>query len=257
MTELKPSSADLSQPKKQRLVADLGSDKTSAFSKYQSFFVGRPGFLAFIRYELTTVLLTGLRGAAGYMLRGRFFPGLFRSAGRGVNFGQGLILRCPGRIELGNNIAIDDQCTIDARGIGEQDRFEIGDDSLLARDVILVSKGGSIRIGRNCSIGSQTTISGTNGIELGDHVLVAGQCYIGGGRYKTALDAGPMVEQGLISKGPTVIGSDVWLGAGVRILDGVQIGDGAIVGAGAVVTKDVPSKTIVGGIPAKEIGHRH
>ena len=37
------------------------------------------------------------------------------------------------------------------------------------------------------------------------------------------------------------------------ILKGVTIGDGAIVAAGAVVTKDVPPKTLVGGIPAKVI----
>ncbi|MCB2009912.1 MAG: hypothetical protein KDF64_04790 [Geminicoccaceae bacterium] len=65
-----------------------------------------------------------------------------------------------------------------------------------------------------------------------------------------------MVEQGLVSKGPTIIGNDVWLGAGVRILDGVRIGDGAIVGGGAVVTTDIAPETIVAGIPAREIGRR-
>ena len=241
---------------KQRLIDGLSSSKTSAFAKYQAFFVGRPGLAAFLRYEISVMLLTGLRGAVGYALRGRVFPGLFLASGHGVFFGRGLIIRCPGRIRLGANIAIDDNCTLDARGIGPDDHFELGDGTLLARDVIMVSKSGSIRVGRNCSIGSQTTLSGTNGIELGDHVLVAGQCYVGGGRYKTKLGAGPMVEQGLFSKGPTVIGSDVWLGAGVRVLDGVRIGDGAIVGGGAVVTHDVAPETIVAGVPAREIGRR-
>ena len=55
---------------------------------------------------------------------------------------------------------------------------------------------------------------------------------------------------------PVTIKNDVWIGANTTILGGVTIGKGVIVGAGAVVTKDVPDYTIVGGVPAKEIGFR-
>lgn len=54
----------------------------------------------------------------------------------------------------------------------------------------------------------------------------------------------------------TTIGNDVWIGANVIIIGGVHIGDGAIIAAGAVVVKDVPSYTIVGGVPAKIIRTR-
>jgi acetyltransferase-like isoleucine patch superfamily enzyme len=49
------------------------------------------------------------------------------------------------------------------------------------------------------------------------------------------------------------IGKNAWIGAGAIILPGVSVGENSIVAAGAVVTKDVPSNTIVGGVPAKHI----
>lgn len=52
---------------------------------------------------------------------------------------------------------------------------------------------------------------------------------------------------------PIHIEDKVWLGANVTVCPGVTIGEGAVVAAGAVVTKDVASRTVVGGIPAKFI----
>lgn len=58
------------------------------------------------------------------------------------------------------------------------------------------------------------------------------------------------------SKGPVIIGNDVWIGIGAMILSGVRIGDGAVISAGAVVTKDIPPYAIAGGNPAKVIRNR-
>lgn len=43
------------------------------------------------------------------------------------------------------------------------------------------------------------------------------------------------------------------IGIGAIVLDGVRVGAGSIVGAGAVVTKDVPGRSLVVGIPAKVV----
>jgi acetyltransferase-like isoleucine patch superfamily enzyme len=61
-----------------------------------------------------------------------------------------------------------------------------------------------------------------------------------------------MNSQGLVTK-PIVIGDNIWIGSFSVILSGVTVGDGAIIAAGAVVTKDVPPRTVVGGVPARKI----
>lgn len=50
------------------------------------------------------------------------------------------------------------------------------------------------------------------------------------------------------------VGKGCWIASGAIILGGVTIGDNCLVAAGAVVSKDVPSGSIVGGVPAKIIG---
>jgi serine O-acetyltransferase len=54
-----------------------------------------------------------------------------------------------------------------------------------------------------------------------------------------------------------LIGNDVYIGAGAKIIGPVAIGDGARVGANAVVVKDVPAHSTVVGIPAKVVRTRN
>ena len=50
-----------------------------------------------------------------------------------------------------------------------------------------------------------------------------------------------------------VIGDNVYIGAGARVLGGIHVGDGAVIGANAVVIYDVPAGATVVGVPAREI----
>jgi len=58
------------------------------------------------------------------------------------------------------------------------------------------------------------------------------------------------------TRGPIVVGHDVWIGRGAWILSGVTIGSGAVVGAAAVVAKDVAPYEVVAGNPARPIRRR-
>lgn len=51
--------------------------------------------------------------------------------------------------------------------------------------------------------------------------------------------------------GSPILGDRVFLGAGAKVIGHIHLGDDCAVGANAVVTKDVPEKGVVGGIPAK------
>jgi acetyltransferase-like isoleucine patch superfamily enzyme len=79
-----------------------------------------------------------------------------------------------------------------------------------------------------------------------------------GGNHRTDLVGMLHVDYagGTSSRGPVVIGNDVWVGYDALILSGVQIGDGAVVGARAVVTRSVEPYEIVAGNPARHIKFR-
>lgn len=50
------------------------------------------------------------------------------------------------------------------------------------------------------------------------------------------------------------IGNNVFIGAGTKILYDVKVGNNVIIAAGALVNKDVPSNSVVGGVPVRVIG---
>lgn len=54
-------------------------------------------------------------------------------------------------------------------------------------------------------------------------------------------------------KGGAVIGNDVSIGAGAKIIGAVRIGSGAKIGANAVVVHDVPDDATVVGVPARVV----
>ena len=60
-------------------------------------------------------------------------------------------------------------------------------------------------------------------------------------------------ERKILDLKSVIIKRNTWIGANATILPGVTIGENSVVAAGAVVTKDVPTNTVVAGVPAKVI----
>lgn len=56
-------------------------------------------------------------------------------------------------------------------------------------------------------------------------------------------------------KGCPIIGDNVYVGAGAKIIGKVRIGNNVAIGANCVVTRDVPDNAVVVGIPCKVISN--
>ncbi len=254
MTESR-SEKEKTEISKKALASQLHDENVSMLARYMDKAYGTRKLPQVLASELRVFLFGDLTGGAGYFLRKTFFGGMFRKAGRGVIYGRGLVLRHPGKISIGERVSIDDDVLLDASGAGEKG-ISLGDGVIVSRSCVIQGKTGPVVIGNRADIGCNCIFSSVSGIEIGQSTLIAGHCYLGGGRYRSDRLDIPMMDQGMYSEGPVILGDDVWLGAGVIVLDGVRIGRGSIIGAGSVVTREIPEYSVAVGVPARIIGTR-
>lgn len=106
--------------------------------------------------------------------------------------------------------------------------------------------GAFTTIGKNVFINHACSFLDLGGITIEDDVLI-------GPRVNLVTESHPLEPEdrkALIAR-PVTIKRGAWIGAGATILPGVTIGENAVVAAGSVVSKDVPTNTVVAGVPAK------
>ncbi|MEB3197572.1 MAG: acyltransferase [Candidatus Sericytochromatia bacterium] len=120
--------------------------------------------------------------------------------------------------------------------------------SYLSRVQLYVGPGGLLEVGDDTFVNNGSVLSASRHIAIGSRVYIAPGCTLLDNDFHGTDGRGDSPKQA-----PIVIGDDVWLGTGVTVLRGVTIGPGAVVAAGAVVTRDVPARTLVGGVPARVI----
>lgn len=138
-----------------------------------------------------------------------------RKAATEIRLGENAVMRCEGTVQLGPGVRVT---------LGRGARLSIGDGTYITCDsLILVTT--SVSIGGRCAISWGVQILDTH-----FHTIRG--------------DTGPE---------PVTIEDHVWIASNVTILKGVRIGSGAIVASGSVVTKDVPPRSLVGGVPARVI----
>ena len=115
------------------------------------------------------------------------------------------------------------------------------------------NKSTLIKIGNNTVIQPFSHIASALSIEIGNECLIASHVYISDHDHDLRDPRKSPIGNSMLMCLPVKIGNRVWIGERVCILKGVTIGDGAIIGAGSIVTKDIPTKSIAVGNPARII----
>jgi acetyltransferase-like isoleucine patch superfamily enzyme len=128
-------------------------------------------------------------------------------------------------------------------------KFVLGSYSVIESFSCVNNAVGDVVIGSHTRIGIGNVIIGP--VSIGSHVNLAQHITV------TALNHNFTTSEKIDSQGVStaavIISDDVWIGAGAVILPGVTIGEHAVVAAGSVVTKDVPSHSVVAGVPARVV----
>ena len=124
---------------------------------------------------------------------------------------------------------------------------------------VILRQAERISIGENCLLNHNNVLQAGKSIakiRIGNFVQTGPNVLMFAFNHGTKINGTPMISQDYYDADIT-IEDDVWIGAGSVITAGVTIGRGAIVASGAVVTKDIPTKAIAAGVPAKIIKYRN
>lgn len=173
---------------------------------------------------------------------------------RDARVGQGTILR--DGVGLGWGVTIADKCLIGPGAMLEN--ITVDDRCHLEAGVICTGKGaGRIVIGSDSYVGIGAVLDWSAELRIGNFVHIAGPST---GLWthtsaKMALEGVPLGADDTRTRpvAPVVIGDNVYIGGNCTIYPGVRIGSHAVVAPNSAVSHDVPSGTMVGGVPARVI----
>lgn len=173
-----------------------------------------------------------------------------------------------------DEVAIQDGATVGVSYSANTSPPEIGPGSIIRRGTIIyddVTAGRNFTTGHHALVREETTLG--DGVLVGTQVVIDGATTVGDsvsmqtgvyvprettigdsvflGPNATLLNDPYPVRKDVDLAGPT-LESEVSIGANATILPDVTVGEGSFVAAGAVVVEDVPSRTLVTGVPAQK-----
>jgi acetyltransferase-like isoleucine patch superfamily enzyme len=123
------------------------------------------------------------------------------------------------------------------------------DDSVRVLPPFHTDTGRNLRFGRNVFVNHGCTAMDLGGVTIGDDVMLGPNVQL----ISSGHPLDPETRRTQITTAPVHIRRGAWIAAGATVLQGVTVGEDAVVAAGAVVTRDVPARTLVAGVPARPI----
>lgn len=165
----------------------------------------------------------------------------FNRIGKSPYVAKGCIIQGCKYISIGNNFHARENLMLQTwdsyQGVSTEyiPELEIGDD---------------VTVMSNCQISCLRKVQIGSGCLFGDNVFISDNLH--GSNISEELGIPPLLRK-LSSKGPIIIGDNVWIGRNVCVLPGVKIGNGVVIGANSVVTHDIPENSVAAGVPAKVI----
>ena len=196
------------------------------------------------------------KGLIPYLRGSLVRPFLGRSKG---NFflGKGCKIINKNLLRVGRTVYIGNYSYLDCLSVGG---VNLGDNVTLREGCWLQmtsgydNPGASLTIGNNVYIGPRAILGPAAPIVIGDRCQFGANVSLIAENHDFSHD-GDIYGQGVSRKGITV-GRDVWIGNNVTVLDGITIGYGSVIGAGTVLTRTVPARSVVVGVPGKVIRTR-
>lgn len=231
------------------------ADPTKSFlTKYQELAVGEGNISALLKYEIITMLFSGIPGALGFFLRKYFYKFLLNDIGNNVIFGKYINITNPRKIKIGSNCLIGDYCELDAKY--RRGEIIIGDNVTIGRNTLIRTRGGCLKIGDNSAIGANCDlVARESTLKIERNHLMAAYCYLSTG-YRDYSDRKVPINTQPITSKDILIEEDVWLGARVTVLAGSVIRKGSVIGACSLVNHEIGEYSVAVGIPAKKIKSR-
>jgi acetyltransferase-like isoleucine patch superfamily enzyme len=155
-------------------------------------------------------------------------------------------------VEIGDGVLIGGHAIIHA-GVRIGDGARIGDHAQVRNDAVI---GAGATVGSFTCVDPKVTIGARSSVQTRCYVTagttIEDDVFVGPGVTLTNDDTMDRHDSSYVLRGAT-LRRGCRIGGGTTICPGVEVGEEAFVAAGAVITKDVPARAVMMGVPARQV----